>query len=153
MKKDAVDQRKGQMNLSFGMIFGIFLIIIFIAFAFYAIQKFLQLKDTTQIAKFADDLQFDIDRIWKGSQANQARNYILPAGIDLVCLIDYNSGTGNGEIYDELESAFYGSDLWAGDSHHGAHRARCALAGDQLLSISKACSVHHSRHFLQRTRM
>ncbi len=109
MKKGRINN-KGQMSLSFGMIFGIFLIVIFIAFAFYAIQKFLQLKDTTQIAKFADDLQSDIDKIWKGSQGSQEKAYILPVGIDLVCFIDYNSGTGSGEVYDELEQFFLGNE-------------------------------------------
>ena len=62
------------MNISFGMIFSILLIVFFIAFAFYGIKKFLGFQDTIKIEKFLDDLQSDVDRVWRGSQASQEKN-------------------------------------------------------------------------------
>jgi len=76
------------MKLSFGMIFSIILIIIFIAFAFYAILKFLGLQDSVKLAQFGDDLQSDIDKMWKGSQGSQEVEYSLPTKIRSVCFKD-----------------------------------------------------------------
>ena len=77
--------KRGEMHLSFGMIFSIILIIFFIAFAFYAIQKFLGLQDTIKIEKFADDLQRDVDTVWQSSQASQEFEYFIPKKIEAVC--------------------------------------------------------------------
>lgn len=80
--------RRGQFELSFGMIFAIILIIIFIGFAFYAINKFLELQDTMKIAQFGSNLQSDIDKVWKSSQSSNEYKYILPSKIDAVCFRD-----------------------------------------------------------------
>ena len=101
--------KKSQMKLSFGMIFSIILIIIFIAFAFYAVQKFIDVQNTVQIGKFSNDFQNDIDKIWKGSQGLQKKEYILPKKIEFVCFTDYSSsGKGlNKEFYDEFKLVYY----------------------------------------------
>jgi hypothetical protein len=94
---------KGQMKLSFGMIFSIILIIIFIAFAFIAIKKFLALGDMAQTAKFVDSLQNDVDRAWKGTQSSQEKEYFLPSKISYVCFANYSNYPGGGggkyEVY------------------------------------------------------
>ncbi len=83
-----VKSKTGQMKLSFGMIFSIILIIVFLVFAFYAVKKFLAMQSTIQIEKFAEDLQSDIDRAWKSTQSNKTEEYILPKKIDSVCFRD-----------------------------------------------------------------
>jgi len=65
--------KKAQLKLSFGMIFSIILIVIFIASAFYAVQKFIGVQNIIQVEKFANDFQNDIDKIWRGSQGNQEK--------------------------------------------------------------------------------
>jgi len=80
--------RKGAMEMSFGMIFSIILIIFFIAIAIYAIIKFLDFQDSIRISKFGSDLQSDIDKMWKGSQGSQEVEYSLPSKIDAACFID-----------------------------------------------------------------
>lgn len=80
--------KRGQMKLSFGMIFSIFLIIIFIAFAFYAIKKFIALQQNLQIETFINDLQDDVDRAWKSPQTSDGFNYSLPSKIKSVCFED-----------------------------------------------------------------
>ncbi len=82
MKKE---KTKGQINLSFGMIFSIILIIAFIVFAFYAIKKFLDFQDTINIEKFKSDLQTDIDNLWRSSDGSQEVQYNLPRKINAVC--------------------------------------------------------------------
>jgi len=103
------DDKKAQMKLSFGMIFSIILIIIFISVAFYAINKFLDIQETVQLGKFSDDLQNDIDKIWKSSQGSQPKEYSLPKKIEYICFADYLSGKKgkNLGLYDELEQDFY----------------------------------------------
>ena len=80
--------KRGQMKLSFGMIFSIFLIIIFIAFAVYAISKFINLQKTIQIESFARDFQADVDDMWNSPKGSQPETYSLPNKIDAVCFTD-----------------------------------------------------------------
>ncbi len=97
------------MKLSFGMIFSIILIIIFISFSFYAIQKFLDIQNSVQVGKFANDFQNNIDKIWKGSQGSEEKEYFLPKKIIYVCFVDYSSEK-KGEkqdLYNELEQLYY----------------------------------------------
>jgi len=76
------------MKLSFGMIFSIFLIIIFIAFAVYAITKFINLQKTIQIESFTKNLQTDVDNMWKSPRGSQPETYSLPNKVEAVCFID-----------------------------------------------------------------
>ena len=75
------------MELSFGMLFSIILIIIFIAFAIYGIGKFLNLQKNIQTKTFVNDLQFDIDKLWN-SQGSQPVTYSLPANVERICFSD-----------------------------------------------------------------
>lgn len=81
-------KKRGQMQLSFGMIFSIILIIAFVAFAFYAIKGLLDAQNKTKIAVFADDLQAGVDKVWKGSGASQKFSVELPKKIDEICFVD-----------------------------------------------------------------
>jgi hypothetical protein len=79
-------KKRGQMQISFGMIFSIILIIAFIAFAFYGIKFFLRMQDTAKVGKFMDEFQNDVDAMWKGAQGQQEVKYSLPNKIEKVCL-------------------------------------------------------------------
>lgn len=87
-----VSCKRSQMQLSFGMIFSVILIIIFISFAIYGISKFLNLQKNIQTKKFVDDLQFDIDRIWKANQGSQQVEYNLPIDISSLCFNSEGEG-------------------------------------------------------------
>jgi len=101
--------KRGQMEMSFGMIFSIILIVIFIAFAVYAILKFIETQRTTQVASFLNDFQIDIDKMWQSSGGSQESNYNIPSNIEYVCLIDYESRANNQEnIYNELKQNYNG---------------------------------------------
>lgn len=78
-------KKRGAIELSFGMIFSIILIITFIAFGIYGITKFLDLQKTIQVEKFLRDVQSDIDKMWKSSQGSQSVEYSLPTNINAVC--------------------------------------------------------------------
>jgi hypothetical protein len=79
-------KRKGQMKLSFGMIFSIFLIIIFLAFAVYAIIKFINMQHLIQTETFKNDLETHINSIWGSSGCGSyPKEYYLPKKINAVC--------------------------------------------------------------------
>jgi len=80
-----MENKRGQINLSFGMIFSIILIIAFVVFAFYAIKMFLGLQESAKIAKFRENLQEDVDDLWKGTQGIQKVTYTVPNKIHKVC--------------------------------------------------------------------
>jgi len=103
---------RAQMKLSFGMIFSIILIIVFICFAFYAIQKILEIQEIMKVRKFVDNLEIDIEKIWKGSQGSQEVEYILPKEIEYVCFVDCFSGKSgtNKNLYDELKDVCYNDE-------------------------------------------
>ncbi len=101
--------KRGQATISFGMIFSIIMIIIFISVAFYAIQKFLDLQNSAQVGKFGSDFQADIDKMWKSSQGSQRYEYTLPAKVKFACFGDFASEKkgANQNFYDSLRQAFY----------------------------------------------
>jgi hypothetical protein len=98
----------GQMKLSFGMIFSIILMVIFLIFAFYAVQKFLDVGDCAKAGQFINKLESDVDKIWKGSRGSQEETYFLPSKVEFVCFVDY-SRLEKGEdrrLYDELKRRY-----------------------------------------------
>ncbi|MBL7058864.1 hypothetical protein ISS08_00210 [Candidatus Pacearchaeota archaeon] len=102
-------KKRGQMKISFGMIFSIILIIIFLSFSFAAIKKFVSISNSAKLAQFKDDFQEDMDRLWRGSRGNQSLEYNIPSKITHVCFADYTKGPGgDGELYyDEMERYFF----------------------------------------------
>ncbi len=103
---------RGQMKLSFGMIFSIFLIIIFLTFAFFAITKFMKIGSTAQIGSFKNSLQQDIDKMWKGSQGSDEFHYNLPSGIEYVCFMDYETDASGpkADFREEFNSVYFGGE-------------------------------------------
>lgn len=79
---------KAQVAISFGMIFSIVLIIIFLGFGFYAIKKMLDLQSSVQVEKFLSDLQNDVDKMWKSVQGSQSVTYSLPTKVSSICFQD-----------------------------------------------------------------
>lgn len=102
--------KRGQIKLSFGMIFSIILIIIFLGFAFFSVKKFIDISNSAQITQFKNNLQSDIDRIWNSPQANQEVSYSIPKSIQKICFLDIESRESgrNSNIYSDLE--FYSNN-------------------------------------------
>ena len=100
------------MKLSFGMIFSIILIIIFIAFAFWGIMKFLDYQKKIQIGQFINYFQEDVDKMWKGSHGSVEKTYNLPKSVDYVCFTDFSKqGLGvNSELYSDFQLVSSGEE-------------------------------------------
>lgn len=77
--------KKAQLKISFGMIFSIILIISFLAFGFFAIQKFLGMQDNIVMKKFVDNFQEDIDKMWKSTQGSKEVKYSVSRDVTSVC--------------------------------------------------------------------
>ena len=85
--------KKGALELSFGMIFSIILIAVFIAFAFFGIKSFLAVSEQVKYVGFVEDLQTDINNIYQSAQASNLVSYLLPSKITQICF--ENSGKRN----------------------------------------------------------
>jgi len=97
----------GQMKLSFGMIFSIILIIIFLAFGFYVISKFLDMKSSVELGKFVEGFQTDINKMWNSEQGSQEEEYFVPSKVEAICFADYSSSSkGNEDIYKKLKQVY-----------------------------------------------
>lgn len=96
---------KAQMQLSFGMIFSIILIIVFLGFAFYAIKAFLGFQNDAKAGRFFDSLQSDIDRVWKSSLSSEQQDYVVPSYAEYGCFVDFSSGAKGPQstFYTELK--------------------------------------------------
>ena len=102
---------KGQINMSFGLIFSVILVVIFIVFAFYAIKTFLGFENNAKTEKFFSDFQSDVTRIWNnGKFSSETDQYAVPSGITMVCVADLESSARgkNSGIYEELKAVYSG---------------------------------------------
>jgi len=128
--------RGGQMELSFGMIFSIVLIIVFLVFAGYAIKMIIDFQGTASVGSFINDLQNDVDKMWTGSGSHRYE-YNLPEDIEKICfkegLVSFHPfGTG-GEFEDrEIEHLDKGNSFCA-DVVDGKVKIRIKKGDDESL--------------------
>ncbi len=96
--------KRGQLDLSFGLIFSVILIIAFLGFGVYAIVNFLGMKDKIETSKFLDDFQANVNTLWKANIASEELSYFLPVKIKEVCFVDKNADKkgSRADIYDEI---------------------------------------------------
>jgi hypothetical protein len=83
-----LNKKRGSIELSFGMIFSIILVVIFLAVAFYVIKKFMDFQNDAKILQFKDNVQKDIDDLWRSSQGTYEGVYSVPSGVKSVCFVD-----------------------------------------------------------------
>ncbi len=105
-------KKRGQMKISFGMIFSLMLIVFFIVFAIYAIKNFLSWNNTAIVGTFLDSFQGDVNKIWKSSQGDQEKEYLLPKKIEYICFTDFSSSIKGSKknLYSELEFGYHGKE-------------------------------------------
>ncbi len=102
MEKNKKGQ-EGPMGMSFGVIFAIFLIIIFIGATFFGIRQFFKISKCTQIGNFYDSLQREVDKVFYASSVeNKEFKINLPSEIEKVCFANLSSTITNREDYEEI---------------------------------------------------
>lgn len=104
--------KRGQIDISFGMIFSIILIIAVVGVAFYVINNFIELKKCTEIGLFYNDLKKYIDEAWqstihKDTFPNGKYPAILPSGIEMVCFGDIAQAQ---QEYNDIKKSFINSN-------------------------------------------
>jgi hypothetical protein len=94
-------RKRGQFRISFGMMFSMILIAVFVFLAFYVISMFLDIKDEVETGGFIDDLGDEIERLHK-STGGAEKTKTLRLGKDEithVCFFDFERGQSG--PYDE----------------------------------------------------
>jgi hypothetical protein len=99
-------KKRGQMELSFGTIFGIFLILAFIGVAIYVIYTFVRVGKCTNAQLLISDLQKTVDNAWiaRGAQSIEAGPLPLDKEVEIVCFIDFSRDANTrSELYNSAE--------------------------------------------------
>jgi hypothetical protein len=79
-------EKRGQLEMSFGMIFSIIIIIAILAVSFYVIQYFTKLSTCTSTGLFYDALQKEVDTAWSASSSKQLFSANVPGSADYTCI-------------------------------------------------------------------
>lgn len=77
--------KKGQIQLSFSTIFSIIIIIVTLSVAFYVIRTFVVRSDCVKIQLFYEDLEKEVDEVWRSSSARQEFSRDLPNSVKGIC--------------------------------------------------------------------
>jgi len=95
MKRGILKNKRGMMDLPFGLIFSIILIVVFIVVAFIAIRYFLNLGKCSQVGLFYQDFENKINTAWKSTSTSDLFKVSLPSGIDKVCFANMSARITN----------------------------------------------------------
>jgi hypothetical protein len=96
-------KKRGQMQIPFGMIFSIFLIVIFFLAAFFGIRAFLNIQKCTEVNLFYEELQNGIDNAWQKQTTNKDFKLNLPSGIEAICFANTTiSPTADKQLFEEI---------------------------------------------------
>jgi hypothetical protein len=103
--------KKGQQSsfgMSFGMLFSLFLIIIFIGMAFIVIRMFLDFSGTSNLGQFYVDLQDEVNSAWRSSETVRTFDLDLPSDITHICFSDLSAPvTGSKDMFDMIQNNMY----------------------------------------------
>ncbi len=100
-------KKRGQqaVGMSFGMIFAIFLIVVFVTIAFIAVSYFLDLGKGVSVGMFYDELQDAVNDAVEGQESSSNFNIDLPKGIESVCFANLSAGITNpGAEYEAIKN-------------------------------------------------
>lgn len=101
-------KKRGDFNISFGIIFSIIVIIAIIAIAFYVITKFVGLSKCTEIGLFYDNLKDHVEKAWQSTISEDTLKATLPSKIEFICFGNLNQSPPREyrEIYNSLSKSF-----------------------------------------------
>lgn len=78
--------KSAQLQLSFGMMFSILIIIATVGVSIYFITKVMNAQECTKLQLFKDDLQNTIDKMWRSPFGQDDFSSSIPGGIKKVCI-------------------------------------------------------------------
>jgi hypothetical protein len=97
--------KRGQqtMGMPFGMIFAIFLIIVFVVIAFIAMGGFLDIGRASSVGLFYDEFQEAVDEAWSGQSGEFDFKIDLPDAITELCFANLSDVITNKDLtYKEI---------------------------------------------------
>jgi len=92
--------KKGDLSISFGMIFSIILIIGILGISFYAIRYFLGLKQCTDYGLFNQDLDKEVMKAYESDSVKTTFKGSLPSAIKSVCFGSLKDSSNSVEFAD-----------------------------------------------------
>ena len=98
--------KKGQqaVGMSFGMIFAIFLIIVFVVIAFMAVNSFMDLGESASVGMFYEELQEAVNDALQSQESDRKFAMNLPGGVEKICFGNLSASITNpGEDYDAIK--------------------------------------------------
>jgi hypothetical protein len=96
--------QQSSIGMSFGTMFSIFLIAVFVVFAFVAIRGFLNIDETAKIGDFYSDLQDEIDTTMNAQSREDEFEINLPGKITHVCFANLSKTiTNRGPEYEAIK--------------------------------------------------
>lgn len=100
--------KRGTFDLSFSMIFSLFIIIATIAVAFFVISSFVKTNKCAEVGLFYNDLEAYIEKAWQSTIHKDAFKGSLPSGIELVCFgnLTQSPSSKYKEEYDSILKSF-----------------------------------------------
>jgi hypothetical protein len=102
-------KKRGQqtMGLPFGMIFAIFLIVVFVVIAFIAVGYFLDIGRTVSVGEFYENLQEAVGNAARGQFEESSFEIDLPSEINSVCFANLSADiTNRGVEYDAIKDYY-----------------------------------------------
>ena len=87
------------MGIPFGLIFAIFLIVVFIVIAFIAVRHFLDIGSCSETGLFYDSLQKKVNEALSSQLSDFKFDINLPSGIQKVCFGNLSADITNTEDY------------------------------------------------------
>ena len=82
-------EKRGQIQISFGMIISIIIVGVTVAVAGYLIYQFLSFRDCSTIGLYYDSLQKEVTRVYRGQGTeNYPFSGSLPSSVQYVCFGD-----------------------------------------------------------------
>lgn len=93
------------MEMPFGIIFAIILIVVFIVVAFVAVNHFLSIGSCSSVGLFYDEFQKKVDSAWEGQEMNFDFKVEVPSGVNKICFANLSKATsGSQEDYDQIRN-------------------------------------------------
>ena len=86
--------KRGQLELSFGVLFSVILIIVVIGAAIYFINVFVNTSDCATVQVFQKEVQDSIDSAWRAAKVEQTMHVRAPRGVSELCIGDSASAVG-----------------------------------------------------------
>ena len=93
------------MGMPFGMIFAIFLIVVFVVIAFIAVKSFLDIGESASVGMFYDELQDAVNDALRNQESNSNFDIRLPSDVERVCFGNLSAVITNpGADYDAIRN-------------------------------------------------